>query len=177
VFSLRYGLNTQILIRQPSAYFIYFCLPDCWLVVSMHPEGPATGHLDTGFLGFPLSSTKSWNGSQFQVATACFSCSPPNFKLIKIAPCCGCRRFNCFFKLSIKQSEIQNSAVCLKPPPYHHNVFTFTLFLPEGRAGVAWEASNKKKALSLFGFKWLNAWAHLFHHFLNYRHWSLVLPI
>jgi hypothetical protein len=27
--------------------------------------------------------------------------------------------------------------------PYHHNVFTFTLFLPEGRAGVAWEPFNK----------------------------------
>jgi hypothetical protein len=27
--------------------------------------------------------------------------------------------------------------------PYHHNVFTFTLFLPEGRAGIAWEPSNK----------------------------------
>jgi hypothetical protein len=26
---------------------------------------------------------------------------------------------------------------------YHHNVFTFTLFLPEGRAVVAWEPSNK----------------------------------
>jgi hypothetical protein len=24
----------------------------------MHPEGPATGHLDTGFLGFPLSLSK-----------------------------------------------------------------------------------------------------------------------
>jgi hypothetical protein len=33
---------------------------------------------------------------KFQVATACFSCSPPYFKLIKITPCCGCRRFNCF---------------------------------------------------------------------------------
>jgi hypothetical protein len=29
-------------------------LPDCWLVVSTHPESPATGHLDTGFLGFLL---------------------------------------------------------------------------------------------------------------------------
>jgi hypothetical protein len=27
--------------------------------------------------------------------------------------------------------------------PYRHNVFTFTLFLPEARAGVAWEPSNK----------------------------------
>jgi hypothetical protein len=26
---------------------------------------------------------------------------------------------------------------------YYHNVFTFTLFLPERRAGVAWEPSNK----------------------------------
>jgi hypothetical protein len=27
--------------------------------------------------------------------------------------------------------------------PYHHNAFVFILFLPEGRAGVAWEPSNK----------------------------------
>jgi hypothetical protein len=26
---------------------------------------------------------------------------------------------------------------------YHRNVFAFTLFLSEGRAGVAWEPSNK----------------------------------
>jgi hypothetical protein len=31
-----------------------FCLPDSWLEVSMHPEGPATGRLDTGLLGFPV---------------------------------------------------------------------------------------------------------------------------
>jgi hypothetical protein len=50
-----------------------------------------------------------------------------------------------FFKLSIKQSERQNSKFrCLsEATPYHHNVFTFTLFLPEGRAGVAWEHFNK----------------------------------
>jgi hypothetical protein len=28
------------------------------LVVSMHPDGPGTGHLDTGSLGFPLSLSK-----------------------------------------------------------------------------------------------------------------------
>jgi hypothetical protein len=28
-------------------------------LVSMHPERPATEHFDTGFLDFPLSSTKS----------------------------------------------------------------------------------------------------------------------
>jgi hypothetical protein len=50
-----------------------------------------------------------------------------------------------FFKLSIKQTEIQNSKFrsLSEATPYHHNVFTFTLFLPEGRAGVAWEPSNK----------------------------------
>jgi hypothetical protein len=35
--------------------------------------------------------------------------------------------------------------------PYQHNVFTFTLFLREGRAGVAWEPSNK---MMLFLLLW-----------------------
>jgi hypothetical protein len=30
----------------------------------MHPEGPATGHLDTGFLGCPLSSSKCLKNSK-----------------------------------------------------------------------------------------------------------------
>jgi hypothetical protein len=47
-----------------------------------------------------------------------------------------------FYKLSIKQPEIQNSVVS-EATPYHHNVFTFTLFLQEGRAGVAWGPSSK----------------------------------
>jgi hypothetical protein len=34
------------------------CSPDCWLEISIHPEVPATGRLDTGFLGFPLSLSK-----------------------------------------------------------------------------------------------------------------------
>lgn len=34
-----------------------FRLPDR-TVVSAHPEGPETGHLDEGFLGFTLSSSK-----------------------------------------------------------------------------------------------------------------------
>jgi hypothetical protein len=29
-------------------------MPDCWLEVSLHPEGPATGHLDQGFPWFSL---------------------------------------------------------------------------------------------------------------------------
>jgi hypothetical protein len=47
--------------------------------------------------------------------------------------------------LQIIDKTIRNSKFrCLsEATPYHHNVFTFTLFLPEGRAGVAWEPSNK----------------------------------
>jgi hypothetical protein len=29
-------------------------MPDCWLEVSLHPEGPATGQLDEGFPWFSL---------------------------------------------------------------------------------------------------------------------------
>lgn len=36
---------------------ILFCLPDCWLEIT-------TGHLETGFLAFPLSVGKRWDGSQ-----------------------------------------------------------------------------------------------------------------
>jgi hypothetical protein len=69
----------------------------------MHPEGPATGHLDTGFLGFPLSLSKCWD------------------KIIRNS----------------------NFRFLLETTPYYRNIFTFTLFLPEGRVGVAWEPSNK----------------------------------
>jgi len=45
--------------------------------------GPATGHLDPGFLGFPGSWTQmlGWFPFLFQVATACFTCSPPELNL------------------------------------------------------------------------------------------------
>jgi hypothetical protein len=48
-----------------------------------------------------------------------------------------------FSKLSIKWSEIQNFRCLFEATSYYHNVFTFTLFLSEGQAGVAWVASNK----------------------------------
>ena len=46
---------------------------------SQYPEGPATGHLDTGFSWFPCVYKRMLKCFQsFQVATACLSCSPPN---------------------------------------------------------------------------------------------------
>ena len=34
------------------------------LARSQYPEGPATGHLGTDFLGFPVSIREGWDGSQ-----------------------------------------------------------------------------------------------------------------
>jgi hypothetical protein len=77
----------------------------------MHPEGPTTGHLDTGFLGF---------SSVFKQMLRWF----PNSKFLLHAdlPILNSSKLplvvdvaDLFSKLSIKQSEIKNSAVCLKP--------------------------------------------------------------
>ena len=50
---------------------------------SQYPEGPATGHLDTGFFWFPCVYKRMlrWFPS-FQVATTCFSCSPPDLNFL-----------------------------------------------------------------------------------------------
>ena len=50
---------------------------------SQYSEGPATGHLDTCFSRFPCvyKQTLRWFPT-FQVATTCFSCSPPDLNLV-----------------------------------------------------------------------------------------------
>jgi hypothetical protein len=60
----------------------------------------------------------------------------------KLPPCCG--RSRVVFQIIDK--IIRNSKFrCLsEATPHYHNVFTFTLLLPEGRAGIAWEPSNKR---------------------------------
>jgi hypothetical protein len=49
----------------------------------MHPEVPATGHLDIGFLSFPVFKTNAEMVANFQVATACLSCSLPSMSIHK----------------------------------------------------------------------------------------------
>jgi hypothetical protein len=69
----------------PYVYLLYYvCIAvltlDAWLLArSQCPEGPATGHLDTGFSWFPcvFKGMLRWFPS-FQVATTCLSCSPPD---------------------------------------------------------------------------------------------------
>jgi len=53
------------------------------LAKSQYSEGPATGHLDTGFSWFPrvYKQMLRWF-PRFQVATTCFSCSPPDLNLV-----------------------------------------------------------------------------------------------
>ena len=48
-----------------------------------YSEGPVTGHLDTGFSWFPCvyKQMLRWFPT-FQVATTCFSCSPPDLNLL-----------------------------------------------------------------------------------------------
>ena len=53
-------------------------MPDCWLYAgllarSRYSEGPATGHLDTGF---------SWFPRVFKQMLRCSSCSPPDLTLL-----------------------------------------------------------------------------------------------
>jgi hypothetical protein len=52
------------------------------LARSQCSEGPATGHLDTGFSWFPCVYKQMLRWLLcFHVATTCFSCSPPGLKL------------------------------------------------------------------------------------------------
>jgi len=52
------------------------------LLASNYSEGPATGHLDTGFSWFPCVYKQMLICfPRFQVATTCFSCSPPDVNL------------------------------------------------------------------------------------------------
>ena len=65
-------------------------MPDCWLhlnagllATGQYSEGPATGHLDTGFFWFPCAEKQMLRWfPRFQVATTCFSCSPPDLNLV-----------------------------------------------------------------------------------------------
>ena len=73
----------------PYVYLLYYVciavltLDAGLLAISQYPEGPATGHLDTGFSWFPCVYKRMlrWFPS-FQVATTCLSCSPPDLNFL-----------------------------------------------------------------------------------------------
>ena len=61
----------------------FFTLDAGLLARSHYSEARATGHLDTGFSSFPFvyKQMLRWF-PRFQVATTCFSCSPPDLNLV-----------------------------------------------------------------------------------------------
>ena len=72
-----------------SNVFYYVCIAVLYNLVagflprSPYSEGPATGHLGTSFSWFPCvyKRTLSWI-PRLQVATACFSYSPPDLNFL-----------------------------------------------------------------------------------------------
>ena len=76
-------------LLSPYVYLLYYvCIAvftsDAGLLArSQYSEGPATGHLDTGFSWFPCAYEQKLRWfPRFQVATTCFSCSPPELNLV-----------------------------------------------------------------------------------------------
>jgi len=68
-----------------AGFFFFGTLDARRLARSQYSGGPATGHLNTGFSWFPCvyKQMLRWFPT-FQVATTCFSCSPPNLNLAVI---------------------------------------------------------------------------------------------
>ena len=61
----------------------FFTLDASLLARSQWSEGPATGHLDKVFSWFPCVYKQMLRCfPTFQVATTCFSCSPPDLNLV-----------------------------------------------------------------------------------------------
>jgi len=64
-------------------FFYFFYLNAGLLARSQYSEGPATGHLDTGFSWFPYAYKQMLRWfPRFQAATTCFSYSPPDLNLV-----------------------------------------------------------------------------------------------
>ena len=76
-------------VLSSYVYLLYYVFIDVFTLVagllarSQYSEGHATGHLDTGFSWFPCvyKQMLRWF-PRFQVATTCFSCSPPDLNLV-----------------------------------------------------------------------------------------------
>ena len=69
---------------RPKHVVVHYAHLDARLLARIqHSKGPATGHLDTGFSWFRYvyKQMLRWFPT-FQVATTCFSCSPPNLNLV-----------------------------------------------------------------------------------------------
>lgn len=80
---LHHYRNVLKALRKPTTVILgklqrdtkFFCLPDWWLVTSIHPECPATGLLDTGYLNFSVcKQTLRWFESSQLLLHASHAC-------------------------------------------------------------------------------------------------------
>ena len=81
---LVYVLLSYVYLLYYVCIAVFFLTLDAGLLArSQYSEGPATGHLDTGFCLFPCvyKQMLRWF-PRFQVATTCFSCSPPDLNSV-----------------------------------------------------------------------------------------------
>jgi len=76
---------TVVILRVFVILCVHFSfILDAGLLARSHyPEDPATGHLDTGFSWFSCVCKRMLRWfSSFQVATTCFSYSPPDLNFL-----------------------------------------------------------------------------------------------
>jgi hypothetical protein len=97
--------------------------------------------------------------SKFQVATACFSCSPPKVNSSELPLALGPRNYLTFQIISTFSNESWNQilpSLSQASTTHHLNVFISILSLSEGRASIAWVPSNKMFFLPLSDIKRLS---------------------
>jgi len=79
-----------LLVLLSSYVYLLYCVCMAVFILDVellarrqYSEGPATGHLDTGFSWFPCvyKQMLRWF-PRIQVAITCFSCSPPDLNLL-----------------------------------------------------------------------------------------------
>jgi hypothetical protein len=95
VFAVRHELKLTCLNikikQQPDRDWhlgFAYLMPDCWLEVSLHPEGPATDQLDQGFPWFSsmLEQMLSWyTNSHFAVQASHAALPFGNIKILPLA--------------------------------------------------------------------------------------------
>jgi uncharacterized membrane protein len=76
-------LSSYVYLLYCVCIAVFFTLDAGLLARSRYSEYPSNGHLDTGFLWFPCAYNNMLRWfPRFQVATTCFSCSPPYLNLL-----------------------------------------------------------------------------------------------